>query len=291
MVITRLIGGMGNQLFQYAFARNLSILSNKELLFDLSAFCNYKLHKYALNNFKINAKIASKDQIPRHYNKGGFNRKISKIIDFVYPKAFEINEKKVSFDEKILIKYKGNIYLNGYWQSEKYFELNENIIREELAFINEIDIDNLQIANNIETTNSVSIHIRRKDYLTNPLVKNVLVPCTLEYYYNAIEFINSKVNSPFYFVFSDDINWAVENLKTLKNCIFIRNNEQKNYIDLKLMSLCKHNIIANSSFSWWGAWLNINPSKLIIAPSKWFRFADPIVTEISYRRNGLEFEV
>jgi hypothetical protein len=132
-----------------------------------------------------------------------------------------------------------------------------------------------EIINEIMDTNSVSLHVRRGDYLINPRAKQLLVVCDAEYYLKSVEIMSSKVERPHFYIFSDDIKWAKENIIMPFKTTFVgENGPRKSYEDLRLMSLCKHNIIANSSFSWWGAWLNENPNKIVIAPKQWFRSSE-----------------
>jgi hypothetical protein len=123
----------------------------------------------------------------------------------------------------------------------------------------------------MKDANSVSLHVRRGDYVTHAATAKVLNPCSLDYYHKAIECVSRTVTSPHFFVFSDDPAWAQRNLKiTFPTKYIDKNSGSQNYVDMHLMTHCKHNIIANSSFSWWGAWLNKNPDKLVIAPTNWF---------------------
>jgi len=164
-----------------------------------------------------------------------------------------------------------NIYLEGYWQSEKYFKHIESIIRNDFTYINETDSDNLKILNRIKGSESIAIHFRRGDYINNRKTNEVHGICSMEYYNSAVDYIAQKVSSPYFFIYSDDIEWVKRNLSIKYNKMFVDiNTPEKASNDLRLISNCKHQIIANSSFSWWGAWLNQNPEKIVIAPKKWF---------------------
>lgn len=133
------------------------------------------------------------------------------------------------------------------------------------------DVTNEQVAQNILSVNAVSLHVRRGDYVSNLTINQFHGTCSLEYYNQAIAQIAKKVETPHFFVFSDDPEWVKSNLKIDYSITIVdHNNADKNYEDIRLMSLCKHHIIANSSFSWWGAWLCRNPNKIVIAPLKWF---------------------
>ena len=267
MIIIKLNGGLGNQLFQYSLGRKLSIKNNDVFKLDLSDFTKDNPRSYGLGKFNIIENFASDKDINKIKKSG-----VWKLVDKLKPycKRSVIKYKGYDFDPNIL-KLSGNFYLDGYWQSEKYFQDIENIIRKEVALKNPIENKYADLISQIKNTNSVSIHIRRGDYITNKKFSKVYNLLDEKYYQKAVKFIAEKINDPFFFIFSDDINWVKQNLNIPYPKIFVSGeNEIKNYEELILMSLCKHNIIANSSFSWWGAWLNQNPSKIVISPDKWF---------------------
>ena len=166
----------------------------------------------------------------------------------------------------------GNVYLDGYWQSEKYFQDISRIIRNEFTLRQILDKDNLEIAQKIISNNSIGIHIRRGDYVRNPIHKKIYENCDPSYYYQCVKFITSKIQNPYLFIFSDETEWVVENIRfDFPSIIISHNGMQKDYVDLYLMSLCHHFVIANSSFSWWAAWLGSHPDKLVFAPKNWFK--------------------
>jgi hypothetical protein len=168
-----------------------------------------------------------------------------------------------------------NTFLCGYWQSEKYFKDIEDIIRRELSLKETLTEKSEAFARRISTAkNTVSLHIRRGDYVTDVKTNNYLGLCSLEYYRECISILVNKFGSLNVFVFSDDTSWAKENLSyatpTPVNFYFVDHNGiEYAYEDMYLMSICEHNIIANSSFSWWGAWLNMNKNKIVFAPKNW----------------------
>jgi len=267
MIIIKLNGGLGNQLFQYSLGRKLSIKNNDVFKLDLSDFTKDNPRSYGLGKFNIIENFASDKDINKIKKSG-----VWKLVDKLKPycKRSVIKYKGYDFDPNIL-KLSGNFYLDGYWQSEKYFQDIKNIIRKEVTLKNPIENKYADLISQIKNTNSVSIHIRRGDYITNKKFSKVYNLLDEKYYQKAVKFIAEKINDPFFFIFSDDINWVKQNLNIPYPKIFVSGeNEIKNYEELILMSLCKHNIIANSSFSWWGAWLNQNPSKIVISPDKWF---------------------
>lgn len=249
MIIARLIGGLGNQCFQYAVGRHLSEIHHTELKIDISEFETYKLHPYSLSHFNIIENFATSEDVA---------------------KLKHVREKHFHFDPEILNLSDG-VYLHGYWQSEKYFSSTEDIVRRELAVNSPLLGKDKEVAEQIILCDSVSVHIRRGDYLPNTYTEQILETCSLDYYLHSIERIANNVKKPHFFIFSDDIKWTSENFKLPYPITFVdHNGPDKNYEDMRLMSLCKHNIIANSTFSWWGAWLNKNPDKLVYAPKKWF---------------------
>lgn len=273
MIIVKLIGGLGNQLFQYSVAKHLAFINNTNVLLDTTAFEDfYKLHKYSLQHFNIDAKIGSRQELENIYNFPHSLNRLERVWKYriLGQQFYHITEKQFHFDDIVLQKYHGNVLLDGYWQTEKYFAAIEAPLRKEyLITTPQTEIDK-NVTQQIQNSNAVSLHIRRADY-TNPETAKTHGLCSLEYYQKAIEIVASRVTNPTFFIFSDDIIWAKENLKLDFSTTFVgHNNADKNYEDLRLMSSCQHHIIANSSFSWWGAWLNPNPNKVVIAPKEWF---------------------
>jgi len=282
MVITRLMGGLGNQMFQYAAARKISLVKNSSLKLDVSDYQRDKLRQFRLDNFNIKADVAQPTDLKYFYRYRG-RRPQAKIFNFfqsIKPpeKQVYIKEDGYGYDA-ITEKLSDNIYLEGYWQNEKYFKTIERFIREEFALKEPLSAEYKKIAEKIERNNAVAIHIRRGDYLSEKLSK-VFEACSPEYYAKAIEQISARVSNPRFFIFSDDISWAKKNLPSDIAADFISQNDTEDFEDLILMSKCRHNIIANSSFSWWGAWLNQSPDKIIIAPRK--RFKDDSKNSLGY---------
>ena len=249
MIIVKLVGGLGNQLFQYAAGRQIAEFHKTELLLDVSEFETYELHKYSLFGLKLEENFASQEQI-------------NKLPVF--------KEKHFHFD----IDFKNipnDVILKGYWQTEKYFINIESIIRDEFSLKKEAEGENKKVLQKIQGMNAVSLHIRRGDYVLNTYENQILVSKDLAYFNRCVEYIVERVPDCHFYIFSDDTMWAKENLSLKYPVTFVDHNDAiTNYEDLRLMSFCKHNIICNSSFSWWGAWLNSNPDKIICAPRKWF---------------------
>ena len=272
MIIIKLQGGLGNQMFQYAFGRNIEITNKTNVKFDsLSWFEQFKARTYKLHHFNVTGNFATNKEI-RKLRK--YRRKSGRLAFFhnyfIANDSIYIKQKQFHFNPKIL-ETKEPAYLDGHWQSEKYFENVKDIIRKEFTLKNEPSNLYKNNEQKIRERNSVSLHIRRGDYLTMQKAIDTIGVCPLDYYHKAVIEIAKKIENPTFFVFSDDIKWVKENLKIDYPIFFVSNNELKDYEELILMSECKHNIIANSSFGWWGAWLNNNPNKIVITPKKWFK--------------------
>lgn len=270
MIISRIRSGLGNQLFQYALGRRIAHLNNVVLKLDITSFESYELRTYRLNHFNILENIATKDEIDKIKKKSTLLERFKPQYKHSYVK--ELN--RLKFDPNILT-LTDNVYIEGSWQSENYFKDIESIIRKDFTLRKRLDSINEKMAQKIKTDESISIHVRRGDYISNPYINQLFGTCPIDYYMLAIEKMVAITSKPHFFVFSDDINWSKENLKIEYPITYVNiNGPDKDYADLYLMSLCKHHIIANSSFSWWGAWLCSNKEKSIIAPRKWFNFCD-----------------
>jgi len=275
MIIVKLIGGLGNQMFQYAAARRLAEKHSTILKLDVTGFEEYKLHRYGLHCFQVMEYLATKSEI--EFIRGNQNilarikRKVSCKIGFKgagYRRW--IFEKHFHFDPEIL-EAPNDVLLEGYWQSEKYFIDIADILRREFVIKYKQDVQSHKFAELIQNTESVSLHVRRADYVHDALTNNYFGNCDRDYYDRGVRFIGERIPDIHLFIFSDEPQWAKDNLKfdfpvTFVDC----NDASRNFEDLRLMSLCKHNIIANSSFSWWGAWLNSNANKIVVAPQRWF---------------------
>ena len=267
MIISQIIGGLGNQMFQYAAGKTLAHLNNTILKLDVSAFEEYKLRYFGLANFHANVEFATKQEIsdllPAH--------NFEKAFQYLSPlkKRSYFREKEFHFDEKVL-RLGQNVYLKGYFQSEKYFLPAKEIIRKDFTFKKDVFKKIEEFSSTLKASNAVSIHIRRGDLSNDSMTAGYHGLLGTEYYNIAIDLLKSKVPDPTFYFFSDDINWVKENLQ-IPNAIYVSNNLTNAPVeDLYLMSQCKHNIIANSSFSWWGAWLNNNQAKIVTAPKHWF---------------------
>ena len=267
MIIVKVTGGLGNQMFQYALYRVCKNNGVKAKL-DINSFDRIVQHNgYEIERvFNLKADLATDYEIEKYQDN---NMDIlSKIIRKIGLRKRYFAETDFKYYPEIMNLKKG--YLNGYWQSEKYFNSAKDIILNDYKCnFKENDV-NLEVLKDIENTNSVSIHVRMGDYKSSENADRHFVIRDAKYYERAIERIKKSVDNPKFFIFSNDIQWVKENLPLDNSVIIDWNQGKDSYKDMFLMSKCKHNIIANSSFSWWGAWLNENKDKLVIAPDRWF---------------------
>jgi hypothetical protein len=275
VIISSVIGGLGNQMFQYAVGRALAFERGGALRLDVRDFAGYDLHYgfELLRVFNCHAEIANREDLTSVL--GWQSLPVVKRI-LLRPTMSWLRTHKFALEPHFhywqgIAEVPLNCYLQGYWQSEKYFAKIASTIRSDFTFKSEMSEKNLELSKKIEHLNSISLHVRRGDYVSDAKTNTVYASCMPEYYQNAVQYISRHVTEPYFFVFSDDMAWAKEHLKLQYPCEYVDiNSGLESYNDMRLMSLCKHHIIANSSFSWWGAWLNQNPGKIVVAPRKWF---------------------
>lgn len=266
-------GWLWNQMFQYAFWKSLAHAHNTELALDIRAYGSYESRNYCLWVFHLNERFSTLSEVPCYtlFPRNKFTERLVLLGERIGAllNKNHIREKSLAFDSSIFSR-KGNLYLEWYWPSEKYFlNIREEIISDFTVKISPSE-ENERLLNMITSSLSVSLHVRRGDYVTNANATKFHWICGLDYYYSAIELIRSKIASPNFFIFSDDIQWVKDNLRIEWDVTFVDcNDSDKNYEDLRLMYSCSHHIIANSTFSWWWAWLWRNPNKLVIAPKQW----------------------
>lgn len=270
-ITVRLIGGLGNQLFQYAAARALALRHEAQVKLDLSGFESYGLRRYELDAYPIVAGIATPEEvaaIDAHQPASGL---LDRVLARLRPRpAQHYREPHYHYDPE-LARQSLPIFMDGYWQSERYFIDAADVIRQELTPREVLDPNNAAVAADIGKVNAVSLHVRRGDYVSNSHTNSYHGVCTLDYYRAAVAYIRDKVAEPHLFVFSDDHDWTRDNLKLdLPTTYVVANAADRGFRDMQLMSLCRHHVIANSSFSWWGAWLNPSPAKIVVAPAMWF---------------------
>lgn len=272
MVIVKLQGGLGNQLFQYAAGRAVAHRNDVPLKLDIGWFESNLQRKFRLDRFNISATIATHEEVAKSAGlaPARTRQKVWGRLHRRLPYRWRsvIREPHYQFEPKSLLA-NGNSHLIGYWQSEKYFTDIEDILREELTLKAAPDSDNEAALSRIHQTESVSLHVRRQDYVSNPNQTHAL--CSPAYYHAATEKLTQEVRQPHFFVFSDDMEWARQRIRLECPVSYVTHNGgNREYEDLRLMSSCKHHIMANSTFSWWGAWLNPNAQKTVVAPRRWF---------------------
>jgi Glycosyl transferase family 11 len=250
MVIVRLVAGLGNQMFQYALGRHLSILRRQDLLLDTSVLARPNSNRtYQLDCFNIHGQATN---------------------DLSYLRQLEalwmVRELRFGFNADVLNCQVPNIQLQGLWQTDKYFREISELIRRDFTFKDVLAHEHLYLHEQAAALNSVCLHVRRKDYL-NP--GNNMVALDPDFYRRACDYIATRVNEPHFFIFSDDLDWCHKTLNIPYSHSF-SSPDPGGVNHLRLMSHCKHFIIANSTYSWWAAWLGSWAEKLVIAPSSWF---------------------
>jgi len=273
MIIVKLKGGLGNQLFQYALGRRLTYFNNVQLKLDVSYYRTSKSRSYSLHHFNIVENMATDDDLDAFgiVEERGLRKVLSKVLEKRKPvhNPHRMDERLWAFDPEIL-NVSDNAYLEGYWASEKYFSKIAEVLRAELTPRHKLDKVNEEMASEMARASSVSVHIRRGDYVTNPEINKVFGTCSMKYYNKCISEIALKIRDPHFYVFSDDVQWTKKNLIIEHPVTYVdQNNKENDFKDLHLMSKCKHHIIANSSFSWWGAWLGTNKDQIVFATSRW----------------------
>jgi hypothetical protein len=267
IIIIKLEGGLGNQMFQYALGRNLSLIHQKSLKFDLSylKIPNQSGRTFRLGGFAVEVEEATEPEIAT------YRSTLQKILDKFRSKSKrrKVLEQLNRFEPKVLEKVGG--YFVGHWNDERYFKSSENAIRKDFELKKPFSPLAQKIAEEIAVEpEPVSVHIRRGDYVSIPKIANTHRTLPISYYKEACGKILEKKLNAHFFISSDDIGWTKENFPKEFKVSFVSSTEIPDYEELKLMSLCKHQIIANSTYSWWSAWLNQNPDKIVIAPKRWF---------------------
>lgn len=287
-VVVYLMGGLGNQMFQYAFGRRLALVNSAELVLDATGYgAGLRLdplqgiRSCGLQHFRVEARIihagdvtAGKQiRIGRWMRKAGqAARRIADEIRPYYQRQYivEPTRQHHRFDGRMRDRrFRGTLAVRGFWQTEGYFVDIQEKIRSELTLREELSGKNLELAGRIHECNSVAIHVRHGDNATK--VAAALGVLQRDYYDRALEHVSRNVPNPHYFVFSEDIPWARGILGDHEKWVYVeQNNALKAHEDLRLMTLCKHHIIANSTFSWWGAWLGKKDGQLVVAPRRYY---------------------
>lgn len=266
MIVTRLKGGLGNQMFQYAVGRRVSLVNKVPLKLNLSLYPEYGERKFGLDNFNIQATIATGEEI-RRFHTIDIETIIRKFLPYYRKKI--VYEKGPFFDPNILNIRRKRLYIVGHWEAEGYFKDVAQIIRKDFTLKKPLASEYKKIVEKMGKSNSVSLHIRRGDQLTEKYQKGNKVVLPQSYFREGLAYISTKVKKPIIFISSDDIGWVKDNFKIDFPVIYLSEPKLLDYEELILMSYCKNNIIPDSSFSWWAAWLNTNPDKIVIAPANW----------------------
>lgn len=268
MLFVRVFGGLGNQIFQYVFYEYLR-LNNENVFLDISDF---EIHKHHYG-FELNKVFG----ITPTYNEGieKFKKvkqsKLNRLISKLTKTQMVVKDEYVELQHYTIVRntcIEKDVYFNGFWQNSEYIKaIGIEKVRKMLEFSLDLEDKNLEFKRMADAENIVSVHIRRGDYLKNEEFGGI---CDKEYYTTAIKVAKEKVFNARFAFFSDDIAWCKENFKELENSIYVDwNSNEQSYKDMYLMTLCKGNIIANSTFSLWGAYLNNVEGALVIAPERW----------------------
>lgn len=274
MIIVEIMGGLGNQMFQYACGKALAERIGTSLYLDLSWFneANRPLH---LDVFNLEIRQIPNEKVA-YLKKKDIKSRIMKLKEKMFFRGIRVFSEQMScYDERVEL-VEDNTLLRGYWQSEKYFRditaqlkkdfcfrriFTENTVRWEREILNE--------------ANAVALHVRRGDYINLEDCKKIYAEITPDYYYRAIEYIKKRAEISKIFVFSNDLKWCKENLHFDLPVSFVDGNDEGHgYEDMYLMSICEHNVVTNSTFSWWAAWLNPHSEKLVIRPKEYYKIRD-----------------
>lgn len=279
MVITKIVAGLGNQMFQYAMGRAVTHRCGTELKLDTSAFVPGGNRVFELDRFRIDAAIASSEEIRAitgllGTRSGPTARAVRRFCPRWIPvrhilTGSYVQERCFHFDPQLL-SLRDNVYLHGRWQSEKYFSDIADAIRNEFQ-LKSIGCEDQELAQSMEADeSSVSLHVRRGDYVTLSQQRRVYTSLSMEYYENAISYIRAQLTHPRFFIFSDEPQWVQANLHVKDAKIISVDGLNRGPRELILMTKCRHHIIANSTFSWWGAWLSVRRDGIVCAPRQWF---------------------
>lgn len=262
-------------MFQYAAGLALALKHGAELRFDLEWFDAFKLHQglELPRVFGLElplATAAEKRRVLGLLSEPRLRQLLSRrSLHFLRPTRFAV-EPHFHFWPQFA-HLPGDVYLDGYWQSERYFSLHAEQVREAFSMTSPLDGSNAALAQQIDATTSVSVHVRRGDFARNPEVSKVHGVDLRDYYRKSIEVMGRQLDNPHYFIFSDEPEWVRSHLDIGAPWTVVGHNSGVNsYRDMQLMSLCRHHVIANSTFSWWGAWLNARADKIVVAPRQWF---------------------
>jgi hypothetical protein len=274
MIIAAFKGYVGNQLFQYAAARKIAIDNNTELKLDINnwhwqrPYGREHENSWCLQFFNVQHNLATQKEAEKFRKKDLFY--YFERIFMPRNKRRYVWEKNWEFDEALVGLKRKNVYIYGQFQSPEYFMNIEDILRKELTFKEPQGENYDKMMEKIKNTSSVSVHIRRNDFILDKKLANIYYQLPLEYYKKAFQIIGEKVKNPTVFVFSDDIEWVKNNLPIPFPVEYVSDKGFRDYQEVILMGACKHNVTANSTFSWWGAWLGTNKDKVVVTSKTWY---------------------
>lgn len=265
-MIVRLSGGLGNQFFQYAFGRAYEEKTGEEVSFDTWSFYRDKLRNYELDNYNI--KKCKKRFLKRFFCNIVWELK-THIGHTEWLEKFVKMECEAELFMTQIISTE-DAYVVGFWQNEDYFSDYLKMIKSELIYNGPISGKQSEIIEKMRSEQSVAMHIRRTDYLSD-VGKTIYEKIDKAYYLSALEYLRNRVGDIQVYIFSDDIAWCKNEYSDIENLIFIDDSiSTSQHTDMEMMRNCKHFVIANSTFSWWGAWLADYANKIVISPKKWF---------------------
>lgn len=274
MVIVRISHGLGNQMFQYAIGHALAAANRSPLKLDLTHYRSHQDRAYGLDYFRISATPAADAEItaisgcPPGERKRGFARHLDQLRRGISPsdQRHVVRETGRRFDPRVLER-RGELYVMGYWQARGYVEAAAASLRTEFALASPPSADNARWLDVVRQRSTIALHVRRGDYVNHPRFQ---MADPLAYYRAAFQHVAERQEGVQCLIFSDDLRWVEANLRLPATMHFIGHNQTAPHEDLRLMASCAHQIIANSTFSWWAAWLNPNPDKIVCAPQTWF---------------------
>lgn len=284
MILVRFNGGLGNQLFQYATGRALALIHGRPLRFDISGYAasvpdaRAGIRLFGLDAFRVDGQVASPDELKEFeiYRAAGMRARLARLTNSLLPLdrrryLIEHREHYWRFQPSILKSpLASRVCVVGYWQTPKYFEAIDSVIREDLVLSRPLQPESVRLLSLIADGDSVAVHVRHSDNVADPAARGLgLLP--LDYYREAASLIAREANPPHFFVFSDDPAWAKAALDLPGPATFVTHNgDERNYEDLHLMAACRHHITGNSTFSWWGAWLGKKDGQRVFAPNRYF---------------------
>lgn len=279
MIVVKLMGGLGNQMFQYAAGRSLALLLGARLKLDRSFLDGPQgpgtPRRYELDDLNVHSEFADPGEVAELIGRGASRPgtlllRLRQAMGCSRYRPNVLRERGFGFQPEFLTAT-GDVYLEGYWQSEKYFAGVADVIRCEFSLRPPLAGRDLALAGRIEGEESVSVHVRRGDYVRKPEAERLHGVCEADYYMKCMEIVRGQLQKPHFFVFTDEPAWARANLPADGSVTFVDwDNPRPGPTDLELMRRCRHHVIANSSFSWWGAWLGTRPGNLVLAPELWF---------------------